>query len=897
MADMQSQIKMTADATGVETGVTRAKRSLRDLGSTTEQVSARATRAIDRQVDALKLQAVQFGKTAREAKLLELASKGANAAQLASANAALLATERQEKYAQTLQRVKVGASAAALAVSAGLTLAFKNAVSTLDLLDEFAEKTGIGAEKLSELRYAGEVTGTSFEQLSTGFTKLAKNMAEAAGGNKEAQATFKALGVDVVDTEGKLRSTDAVLLDVADRFATYKDGAAKAALVQRVFGKSGEDLIPILNLGSQGIAKLRDEAQKLGAVYSGDLAKSAAEFNDNLTKIRLAGEAAAVSLSGPLIGALARLSSEYLDAKKNGEAFLPTLAAIASYATPGGQAALLATYFTGGSVFGKKTAQRIAVNASIDPNDSNDAVYRRFMRERPKVDAPVVEDGKPPKTPKAAKDNTIAAQLAYDLDQIRKARDALSNTLNNTEKVLEAKRAANLLSEGDYWSEKKRLLTEGSRVAEDGLKKEIERIQQEKVTGKERLDNDRKVLDLQSQIAKVREDSVTEMEILAIREGDAARKLALSLQEAKTAAETYLTTIRNQNNRELIGIGRGNQQREIDARQSQREDEYLSRVQTLAAQRRAGEITEQAYTEYLAIEKRAHGEALDEDRKFWAAKLQAQQDWKNGALEALNNYYDEAQNKAKHMEETVGNAFKGLEDQLTNLFTGKKFDAKALMESIGTDLARSFVQENITGPLAGLAKDFLGVSVSNPAARLGTQSNPMFVKLADQLNLVQQAGGSSSGSGWLTNLIGAAASAFGGLSNTFAVPLANSMSGDALDNLLRLTNNYRGFADGGYTGAGARLQAAGVVHRGEYVINAAATRKLGLTFLDKLNARGYADGGYVRGGGTSAGGSVTNNGDWRPVINIPVSGQVDRRTRDQIAGDVQRGLWKARRLM
>ncbi len=52
-----------------------------------------------------------------------------------------------------------------------------------------------------------------------------------------------------------------------------------------------------------------------------------------------------------------------------------------------------------------------------------------------------------------------------------------------------------------------------------------------------------------------------------------------------------------------------------------------------------------------------------------------------------------------------------------------------------------------------------------------------------------------------------------------------------------------GFAEGGYTGPGGKNQPAGIVHAGEYVINAEATRKLGLDFLDRLN--GYADGGYV----------------------------------------------------
>lgn len=52
-----------------------------------------------------------------------------------------------------------------------------------------------------------------------------------------------------------------------------------------------------------------------------------------------------------------------------------------------------------------------------------------------------------------------------------------------------------------------------------------------------------------------------------------------------------------------------------------------------------------------------------------------------------------------------------------------------------------------------------------------------------------------------------------------------------------------GWADGGYTGHGGKYEAAGMVHKGEYVINAGSTAKLGRGFLDRLN--GYAAGGYV----------------------------------------------------
>lgn len=51
------------------------------------------------------------------------------------------------------------------------------------------------------------------------------------------------------------------------------------------------------------------------------------------------------------------------------------------------------------------------------------------------------------------------------------------------------------------------------------------------------------------------------------------------------------------------------------------------------------------------------------------------------------------------------------------------------------------------------------------------------------------------------------------------------------------------YADGGYTGDGGKYEPAGLVHKGEYVLNAKATQRIGRAKLDQLN--GYADGGYV----------------------------------------------------
>lgn len=70
--------------------------------------------------------------------------------------------------------------------------------------------------------------------------------------------------------------------------------------------------------------------------------------------------------------------------------------------------------------------------------------------------------------------------------------------------------------------------------------------------------------------------------------------------------------------------------------------------------------------------------------------------------------------------------------------------------------------------------------------------------------------------------------------------------------------SYSTFAEGGYTGMGGKYEPAGVVHRGEFVVNANATKKLGVGFLDRLN-QGYANGGYVGSASSAMASSVNVN--------------------------------------
>lgn len=178
------------------------------------------------------------------------------------------------------------ASAAAAALSVGA--AVEQLRASIDRMDEFSklsQKIGVATDTLQELAHVATLSDVSLEGLATGFKKLSANMADAAGGSETAKAKFAAIGVSVTDSNGKLRDSNEVMADVADRFADMKDGAGKTALAIELFGKQGAELIPMLNGGGASFKQAAEEARKFGLVVSGEALKAAEAFNDNLTRL------------------------------------------------------------------------------------------------------------------------------------------------------------------------------------------------------------------------------------------------------------------------------------------------------------------------------------------------------------------------------------------------------------------------------------------------------------------------------------------------------------------------------------------------------------------------------------------------------------------------------------
>ncbi len=190
-----------------------------------------------------------------------------------------------------------------------------------DRLGKMAQAAGEPVEEFTRLAYAMGLSGLSGEETGVAFSKLNKQIALAASGVAQSAALFNALGVKVKDSAGNVRAADAVLGDLADRFAGMKDGASKSALAIEVFGKSGAALVPFLNRGSAGIKELEAECDRLGITLSGAAVEAATEFNDNLVRMRAVSNALAMHVAAELSPAFKALTDELLKSNQSSVVF------------------------------------------------------------------------------------------------------------------------------------------------------------------------------------------------------------------------------------------------------------------------------------------------------------------------------------------------------------------------------------------------------------------------------------------------------------------------------------------------------------------------------------------------------------------------------------------------
>jgi len=192
---------------------------------------------------------------------------------------------------------------AALAVGVVANFA-RRTIDAADAFGKLSTRTGIAANALQGYVNAGKLADVSQKQLEVGLKTFARTSFEASQGIKTYAEAYDLLGVSVRASDGNLKASDVLLGELADKFKELPDGPQKAALAMRIFGKSGADMITLLNGGSEALSEFSYD-------LSNDFAPRAELFNDTITKIGFKFEELSLQLFDRLLPALQVLVEQF----------------------------------------------------------------------------------------------------------------------------------------------------------------------------------------------------------------------------------------------------------------------------------------------------------------------------------------------------------------------------------------------------------------------------------------------------------------------------------------------------------------------------------------------------------------------------------------------------------
>ena len=798
--------------------------------------------------------------------------------------------------------------------AAGMVALVKSSIDAGDELSKMSQRVGISVETLSLWNPLAKQAGVSSEAFEKGLRKLSTAMVDAATGGEDAARTFKTVGVEFRNQDGTLRGTDAVLLDLAERFKAMPDGAEKSALAVHIFGKAGAELIPFLNQGRDGINDLTDELRALGIEMSGESAAQAEVFNDALDKVHLATTSIGTQVMTAFLPALNEMALGMVESAKEGGALRAILDSVVL---------VLKTLALGAATVGKAfvalgEAIGAGVAAAVEALRGNTAGAKAIIADlkgslvkrlddlaefRDSLFDPKPIEVKAPKIqadpsllarmarPKPTQDTT-GAQTALLKARLDAELALLKDSLKREQTALDAALEDRLIAVRDYYAQKTAL--EQREVDAEITRKQQELARSQQMASGGKSENDR--LKAKAEVAKAEAELIvlnnrrTDIEQANARKAaQAERELADALAAAREELAQITGTATDADRQAAIarsyrdlrarlaaesdadGVSLVDRLIDVKAAQAnlaaleaqwrQVTERLRNAQEAIGIQQQAGLLTEaQARQQIVTLQQ----QSATEMQRLLPAMQQAAvaigpdavlrvEAWKN-ELARTRLVVDEMAPLWNRLGESFGGA-------LNAMLSGAQSWREAL-SNLFRQIADAFLQQMVIQPF----QQWVAMQARMLAMKLGfIQQEQVADAAASATTLAQKSAQTTAEVSMDAAKAGAGAAASQASVPIVGPGLAIAAMVAMVAAVMALLGNVKKFAAGGLvSGAGsatsdsipARLSA------GEYVVRAAAVRQVGVAFLDSLN--GLSIGPQFRGGALAfaAGGLV-------PEVKVP----------------------------
>ena len=188
----------------------------------------------------------------------------------------------------------VGAALGAIAAFGAAVLAAGKQVwdATVDM-GQFAdgllttsEQTGVSTTALQEWGYAAQFIDTELDTITKSMSKMIKGLLDAKEGTGKNAEAFAQLGVSIVGVNGDLLGSEEIFFSAIDALGKIENATERDAIAMQLFGKSAQELNPLINAGSAAFKELGQEATAMGLVLSEDAVGKFGQFDDSMNVMK-----------------------------------------------------------------------------------------------------------------------------------------------------------------------------------------------------------------------------------------------------------------------------------------------------------------------------------------------------------------------------------------------------------------------------------------------------------------------------------------------------------------------------------------------------------------------------------------------------------------------------------
>ena len=239
------------------------------------------------------------------------------------------------KFSADAQHMGMALTTAGGAIFGVLGAAIQRFTSYGDEIHDMAQRMGIGTKALSSLGYMATLTGADIEQIGIGIKRMSTVLVEASEDSKEAAEALAKLGLSA--TEVMKMQPDVAFRKIGQAITALPDPFSRAAAAVKIFGRSGTALLPLFNLGAEGMQTLTKHAERLGIVLGEEAAAKADMLADAWQNLKFG----IIGLSKAIVDSLGSFDDlnekitlsfqrvrEWIQANENLIATLPRIAAL-----------------------------------------------------------------------------------------------------------------------------------------------------------------------------------------------------------------------------------------------------------------------------------------------------------------------------------------------------------------------------------------------------------------------------------------------------------------------------------------------------------------------------------------------------------------------------------------